>query len=195
MKRSKRYKEIKNKVESRKHSLDEAISKIKELATAKFNESVDLSIKLNIDPKKTDQLVRGISNLPHGTGKKKKILVLTKGEKERDIKKMDHKRILVTSALPYANGPLHIGQIAGAYLPADIYVRYQRLQKRNILFICGSDEHGVPITIAAEAGHRELAVISAVGTRDYYRALGFHDRALYQHRSLEGGAPEPARGS
>lgn len=62
----------------------------------------------------------------------------------------DYKRILVTSALPYANGPLHLGHLAGAYLPADIYVRYQRLKKRDIIYICGSDEHGVPITIAAE---------------------------------------------
>lgn len=59
------------------------------------------------------------------------------------------KRYLVTSALPYANGPLHIGHLAGSYLPADIYVRYQRAQKRDVKFICGSDEHGVPITIRA----------------------------------------------
>ncbi len=59
-------------------------------------------------------------------------------------------RILVTAALPYANGPLHLGHLAGAYLPADIYVRYQRLQKRDVLFICGSDEHGVAITITAD---------------------------------------------
>lgn len=61
----------------------------------------------------------------------------------------DYKRILVTAALPYANGPVHIGHLAGCYLPADIYVRYQRAQKRDIKFICGSDEHGVPITIRA----------------------------------------------
>ncbi|MDI6400932.1 methionine--tRNA ligase [Balneolaceae bacterium ANBcel3] len=60
------------------------------------------------------------------------------------------KRTLVTSALPYANGPLHLGHLAGAYLPADFYVRYKRLKKEDIVFICGSDEHGVPITIAAE---------------------------------------------
>jgi len=59
-------------------------------------------------------------------------------------------RILVTSALPYANGPLHLGHIAGAYLPADIYVRYQRLKGRDVLYICGSDEHGVPITVSAD---------------------------------------------
>jgi len=63
---------------------------------------------------------------------------------------MKYKRILVTSALPYANGPLHLGHIAGAYLPADIYVRFQRLKGRNVIYICGSDEHGVPITVTAE---------------------------------------------
>jgi methionyl-tRNA synthetase len=62
---------------------------------------------------------------------------------------MNSKRILVTAALPYANGPVHIGHLAGCYLPADIYVRYQRAQKRDVQFICGSDEHGVPITIRA----------------------------------------------
>ncbi len=60
------------------------------------------------------------------------------------------KTILVTSALPYANGPLHVGQIAGAYLPADIYVRYQRLQRRDVVYVCATDEHGVPITLTAE---------------------------------------------
>ncbi|MCM5530574.1 methionine--tRNA ligase [Parasegetibacter sp. NRK P23] len=61
----------------------------------------------------------------------------------------DFKRYLVTAALPYANGPVHIGHLAGCYLPADIYVRYQRARKQDIKFICGSDEHGVPITIRA----------------------------------------------
>jgi methionyl-tRNA synthetase len=59
------------------------------------------------------------------------------------------KRYLVTSALPYANGPVHIGHLAGAYLPADIYARYLRLKGEDVLFICGSDEHGVPITLRA----------------------------------------------
>jgi methionyl-tRNA synthetase len=61
----------------------------------------------------------------------------------------DYKRILVTAALPYANGPVHIGHLSGCYIPADIYVRYQRAQKRDIKFVGGSDEHGVPITIRA----------------------------------------------
>lgn len=60
------------------------------------------------------------------------------------------KRTLVTSALPYANGPLHIGHLAGAYLPADIYTRYKRLKGEDVIHICGTDEHGVAITIAAE---------------------------------------------
>lgn len=61
----------------------------------------------------------------------------------------DYKRVLVTAALPYANGPIHIGHLAGCYIPADIYVRYQRAQKRDVIFVGGSDEHGVPITIRA----------------------------------------------
>lgn len=61
----------------------------------------------------------------------------------------DPRRYLVTAALPYANGPLHIGHMAGCYLPSDIYVRYLRAQKRDVKYICASDEHGVPITIRA----------------------------------------------
>lgn len=60
------------------------------------------------------------------------------------------KRYLVTSALPYANGPLHVGQLAGAYLPADSFARYLRLAGEDVIYICGSDEHGVPITVRAE---------------------------------------------
>ncbi len=59
------------------------------------------------------------------------------------------KRTLVTAALPYANGPVHIGHLAGVYVPADIYVRYQRLRGKSVLFVGGSDEHGVPVTIRA----------------------------------------------
>ncbi|MGV3589562.1 MAG: methionine--tRNA ligase [Adhaeribacter sp.] len=62
----------------------------------------------------------------------------------------NYKRYTVTAALPYANGPVHIGHLAGVYLPADIYVRYLRAQGRDVKFVCGSDEHGVPITIRAQ---------------------------------------------
>lgn len=63
-------------------------------------------------------------------------------------------KILVTSALPYANGPLHFGHIAGAYLPADCYVRFQRLMKKDVLYICGSDEFGIAITLSADLAKR-----------------------------------------
>ena len=63
---------------------------------------------------------------------------------------MSFKRTLVTCALPYANGPVHIGHLAGAYIPGDIYVRYLRLRGEDVVFICGSDEHGVPITLKAK---------------------------------------------
>ncbi len=62
---------------------------------------------------------------------------------------MAFKRTLVTSALPYANGPVHIGHLAGVYVPADIYVRYLRMKGESVLFVGGSDEHGVPVTIRA----------------------------------------------
>ncbi len=64
--------------------------------------------------------------------------------------KKNFKRTLVTAALPYANGPVHIGHLAGCYLPSDIYVRYLRSAGKDVRFICGSDEHGVPITIKAK---------------------------------------------
>ena len=60
------------------------------------------------------------------------------------------KRYLITTALPYANGPVHIGHLAGVYVPADIYVRYLRMKGEDVLFVGGSDEHGVPVTIKAE---------------------------------------------
>jgi methionyl-tRNA synthetase len=63
---------------------------------------------------------------------------------------LNKEKVLVTSALPYANGPIHLGHLSGAYLPADIYVRYKRLNGDDVLYICGSDEHGVPITITAD---------------------------------------------
>ena len=83
------------------------------------------------------------------------------------------KRYTVTAALPYANGPVHIGHLAGVYLPADIYVRYLRSAGRDVKFICGSDEHGVPITIRAQKeGVTPQQVV------DKYHALirdSFHD--------------------
>ncbi len=76
------------------------------------------------------------------------------------------KRIFITSALPYANGPLHFGHIAGAYLPADAYARFERLMGNEVLYICGSDEYGIAITLSAE-----LAKRSPKEQVDYYHAL------------------------
>ena len=59
------------------------------------------------------------------------------------------KRYTITAALPYANGPVHIGHLAGVYVPADIYVRYLRNTNKDVAFVCGSDEHGVAITLSA----------------------------------------------
>ncbi|KPK33183.1 MAG: methionyl-tRNA synthetase [Chlamydiae bacterium SM23_39] len=64
------------------------------------------------------------------------------------------KKILITSALPYANGSIHFGHIAGAYLPGDCYARFQRLKKNDVLYICGSDEYGIAITLSAELANR-----------------------------------------
>ena len=61
----------------------------------------------------------------------------------------NYKRYLITSALPYANGPVHIGHLAGVYIPSDIYIRYLRMKGVDVISVCGSDEHGVPITIKA----------------------------------------------
>ncbi|PKA83075.1 methionyl-tRNA synthetase [Ulvibacter sp. MAR_2010_11] len=63
---------------------------------------------------------------------------------------LDIKRYTITAALPYTNGPVHIGHLAGVYVPADIYARFQRIQGKDVAFVCGSDEHGVPITIKAK---------------------------------------------
>ena len=70
--------------------------------------------------------------------------------KNKDIMEKKFNRTLVTCALPYANGPVHIGHLAGVYVPADIYVRYLRMKGEDVLYVCGSDEHGVPITIKAQ---------------------------------------------
>lgn len=74
---------------------------------------------------------------------------IQKEEKEHNYMEKKFKRTTVTAALPYANGPVHIGHMAGVYVPADTYVRYLRLKKQPVIFIGGSDEHGVPITIRA----------------------------------------------
>jgi len=96
------------------------------------------------------------------------------------------KRYLVTSALPYANGLKHVGHLAGAYIPADIYVRYLRAQKRDVVFVCGSDEHGTAIPIqAAKEGTTSRAIIDK-----YHEAIkqDFEDLSMsfdIYHRTSE----------
>ncbi len=88
---------------------------------------------------------------------------------------MNIKRYLITAALPYANGPVHIGHLAGCYLPADIYVRYLRAQQRDVKFVCGSDEHGVPITIRAmKEGVTPQQVVDKYNAiiKDSFEAMG-----------------------
>src|SRR6185295_7341270 len=89
--------------------------------------------------------------------------------------KKDFKRYTVTSALPYANGPKHIGHLAGAYIPADVYVRFLRLLQKNVIFVCGSDEHGTAIpNQALKEGTTPRAIIDKyhVLMRDCFKALG-----------------------
>src|SRR3712207_698206 len=99
----------------------------------------------------------------------------------------DHhfKRTLVTTALPYANGPVHIGHLAGVYVPADIYVRYKRMKGEEVLFIGGSDEHGVPIAIKAKKeGITPQEVVDRYHTliKESFRRLGI-DFDIYSRTS------------
>lgn len=85
-------------------------------------------------------------------------------------------KILITSALPYANGPLHFGHIAGAYLPGDCYARFQRLQKNDVLYICGSDEYGMAITLSAEMAGKtpqEHVELYHQINKDFFTRLNF----------------------
>ena len=103
-------------------------------------------------------------------------------------------RTTVTAALPYANGPLHIGHIAGAYLPADIYVRCLRARGKEVLFVCGSDEHGAAITIRAmKDGTTPKAIVDKYHAmmgkafQDFGIRRSLHQRhlsCLREHRSV-----------
>jgi large subunit ribosomal protein L1 len=87
MQRGKKYQEAKEKVGRKKsYKLEEAVKKLKECAYVKFDETVEMSVRLGVDPKHSDQMVRGTTVLPNGTGRKVKVLVLTKGEKEKEAK-------------------------------------------------------------------------------------------------------------
>jgi len=85
-KHGKRYVALLEKVEKKEYPLDEAVKKVKELKSAKFDETVEAAVRLGVDPRKADQMVRGAVVLPHGTGRKVKVLVITRGEEEKEAK-------------------------------------------------------------------------------------------------------------
>ena len=86
MKRGKRYKQISTAIEEKDYSLDDVVQKLKDTAKAKFDEAVDVAVNLGVDPRHADQVVRGTVSLPHGTGKDVRVLVLAKGDKEKEAK-------------------------------------------------------------------------------------------------------------
>ena len=76
---------------------------------------------------------------------------------------MSKNRYTITAALPYTNGPIHIGHLAGVYVPADIYARYLRMKGEDVFFVCGSDEHGVAISIQAKReGNRQKSSLITI---------------------------------
>ena len=100
------------------------------------------------------------------------------------------KRYTITAALPYTNGPIHIGHLAGVYIPADIYSRYLRAQKKDVAFICGSDEHGVAISIRAKkegVSPKEIIDKYDQMIRTSFDQLGIsfdnYSRTLHRHSS------------
>ncbi|MCC6549104.1 MAG: methionine--tRNA ligase [Ignavibacteriaceae bacterium] len=100
---------------------------------------------------------------------------------------LNGEKILVTAALPYANGKIHLGHLGGAYLPADIFVRYKRLTGADVLFVCGSDEHGVPITITADKeGVKPKVIIDRFhnANKEAFEKLGM-DFDIYSRTSTE----------
>jgi len=112
MKHSKRYLEGLKKVDRRiNYQLEDAVQKLKEVATAKFDESVEVSVRLGVDPRKADQMVRGTVILPHGTGKKVRVLVLTKGAKEKEAQ---------DAGADYVGSDDLIAKIQGGWLDFDV---------------------------------------------------------------------------
>jgi len=96
-----------------------------------------------------------------------------------------YKRYLITSALPYANGPIHIGHLAGVYVPSDIFTRYLRMKGEDVVSICGSDEHGVPITLKArneEFTPQEIVDRYHAITRRHLRISELHSIFIHAHQ-------------
>ncbi len=114
MKHSKRFKTVAEKVDrSTLYSVEDAVLKVQEVATAKFDESVELSVRLGVDPRKSDQMVRGTVSLPHGTGKTLRVLVLTEGEKEKEAKE---------AGADYVGGGEMVEKIQGGWVDFDAVI-------------------------------------------------------------------------
>ena len=114
MKRGKKYIAAKEKLGKRRsYNLEEAVKKLKECAYAKFDETVEMSVRLGVDPKQADQMVRGTTVLPNGTGRKVKVLVLTKGEKEKEAKE---------AGADYVGLDEYIEKITKGWLDVDVVV-------------------------------------------------------------------------
>lgn len=114
MKRSKRYREAEKKIDKLKpYVIEEAVRKVKELGSAKFDESVELTMRLGVDPRRADQMVRGTVSLPHGTGKEVRVLVLTKGEKEKEAQE---------AGADYVGSDDMIKKIQGGWLDFDVVI-------------------------------------------------------------------------
>ena len=96
------------------------------------------------------------------------------------------KRYTITAALPYTNGPVHIGHLAGVYIPADIYARYLLLNDRDVVFVCGSDEHGVPITLKAKAEGTSGKSIQPMGSLFEQSLLLFYDAVILRFMNKKG---------
>ena len=97
---------------------------------------------------------------------------------------MKNKKYTVTAALPYANGPLHLGHVAGVYLPADIFVRFLRMKNEDVVFICGSDEHGAAITLRAKKeGITPQEIVDKYHgiNKRRFQILGFHLTFIQEH--------------
>lgn len=114
MKHSKRYNTVVENLDRRlAYPIGDAVAKVKELATAKFDESIELSVRLGVDPRKADQMVRGTVVLPHGTGKKVRVCVLTKGAKEKEAQE---------AGADYVGADDLISKIAGGWIDFDVVI-------------------------------------------------------------------------
>ena len=102
------------------------------------------------------------------------------------------KRYTITAALPYTNGPIHIGHLSGVYIPADIYARYLRLCGKDVVFICGSDEHGVAISIKASKEKTQMRTWDKLFVdcieRIVWMCTNFEDECGYYRRVMAGGS-------